>query len=206
MARKKKPTIRGIDPEYETKFDRFTPIPSTMPPSVKTTGMEATPTESAPKKVKQPSKPKQSRKLAEKPKSAKPKSSPEKKPDTSQAPVGDRQTTLDAAVRRDQAEMIAPFEAKGLKMKDIVTLAGRRATERFTLEPVFVPKAEAERLPMRDGYHTSKRLPGHVLDDLRKEHDPLGISSDPAMVRGQFEKLFWTCLDEVIEELNSRYA
>ena len=91
-------------------------------------------------------------------------------------------------------------------MKDIVTLAGRRATERFTLEPVFVPKAEAERLPMRDGYHTSKRLPGHILDDLRKEHDPLGISSDPAMVRGQFEKLFWTCLDEVIEELNSRYA
>ena len=91
-------------------------------------------------------------------------------------------------------------------MKDIVTLAGRRATERFTLDPVLVPKAEAERLPMRDGYHTSKRLPAHVLDDLRKEHDPLGISSDPAMVRGQFEKLFWTCLDEVIEELNSRYA
>ena len=205
MARKKKPTIRGTDSEYETKFDRFTPIPSTMPPSVKATDMETTPAEPAPEEVKQPSKPKQARKPAEKPKPAKPKSSSEKKPDTPQAPVGDRQTTLDAAVRKDQADKIAPFEAKGLKMKDIVTLAGRRATERFTLEPVLVPKADADRLPMRDGYHTSKRLPGNILDDLRKEHDPLGISSDPAMVRGQFEKLFWTCLDDVIEELNSKY-
>ncbi|KIN69900.1 hypothetical protein Z945_3792 [Sulfitobacter noctilucae] len=98
-----------------------------------------------------------------------------------------------------------PLIKKGLEQRDIVMLAGRKATEQFVLSPTFIPKPEAHRLPMQDGYHTSKRLDGTILDAMREEHDPLRVRSDPAMVRGQFETLFWDKLDEVIEELSKKY-
>ncbi|MEP5632622.1 MAG: hypothetical protein ABJP79_12140 [Tateyamaria sp.] len=40
---------------------------------------------------------------------------------------------------------------------------------------------------------------------MRKEQDPLGISSDPAVVLGQFRILFWSCLDDVIKEFKAKY-
>jgi len=98
-----------------------------------------------------------------------------------------------------------PLVKKGLEQRDIVMLAGRQATEQFVLSPTFIPKPEADRLPMQEGYHTSKRLDGAILDAMREEHDPLRVRSDPAMVRGQFETLFWEKLDEVIKELNKKY-
>ena len=222
MARRKKPQIKGTDPSYDHSFERFRPIPNDMPPEVTVPGVKKpetntlpeepqkkpdrsetpkpTPAATSPKPVAAP------RKSAAASKSKiKPTPKPMETTKTNETQPTERQTTLDAAVTIDQSKRIAAFEAKGLKMKDIVTLAGRRATERFTLSPQYVPKPDADRLPMKQGYHTSKRLPANLLDTMRKEQDPLGISSDPAMVRGQFELLFWTCLDEVIEELKARY-
>jgi hypothetical protein len=69
----------------------------------------------------------------------------------------------------------------------------------------LVPRQEADRMPTRQSYRSTKRLNAALLDALRAEHDPLGLKSDSAMVIGQFEPLFWTCLDEVIEELDSRF-
>lgn len=231
MARRKKPQIKGTDPSYDHSFERFRPVPNDMPPDVVVPGVAAekvvaetpklqpTPasvtaektTTSAPK-PKKTARVKPSTKERQTP--SKPKAPAVQKQKTeadvsrgSDDPLGtgERQTTLDAAVKVTQAKQMAVLEEKGLKMKDIVTLAGRRATERFVLSPDFVPKPEAERLPMKQGYHTSKRLPGPILDAMRKEQDPLGISSDPAMVRGQFELLFWSCLDDVITELKAKY-
>ena len=230
MARRKKPQIKGTDPSYDHSFERFRPIPNDMPPEVIVPGVEKQAPTDKPEKNKaeptvkeQPKAPKiassptqtavpavksvstaaiapkhQKRKTASTPKSV-------EAPEPSVPQTKERQTTLDAAVKTEQAKQIAVLEEKGLKMKDIVTLAGRRATERFTLSPHFIPKPDAERLPMKRGYHTSKRLPSNLLDIMRKEQDPLGISSDPAMVRGQFELLFWSCLDEVIKELEEKY-
>lgn len=204
MARRKKPQIKGTDPSYDHSFERFRPIPNDMPPDVIVPGVknnantvDPQPSEKQPAPVKKPA-PKKATKQASPP-------PPTPHQPTAEPAVSERQTTLDAAVKVEQAKRMATFEEKGLKMKDIVTLAGRRATERFTLSSTFVPKPEAERLPMKQGYHTSKRLDGKVLDAMRKEQDPLGISSDPAMVRGQFELLFWACLDEVIKELKAKY-
>ncbi|WP_420013189.1 hypothetical protein [Tateyamaria sp.] len=61
-------------------------------------------------------------------------------------------------------------------------------------------------MPMRDGYKSTKRVSAAMLDALRDEHDPLRLSSDGAMLRGQFEPLFWTVLDEVIGELTERFS
>jgi hypothetical protein len=115
-----------------------------------------------------------------------------------------RETRLDAAVKVDQGKKLDALEGQGIAARDVIVLAGRRATARFELKAKYIEKPEADRLPMREGYHTTKRLPANILDDLREKHDPLRLQSDSAMVRGQFEPVFWTCLDEVIEELRQK--
>ncbi|WP_439144228.1 hypothetical protein [Planktotalea sp.] len=231
MARRKKPQIKGTDPSYDHSFERFRPVPNDMPADVVVPGVAAErAVVETPKPQPMPASvtTEKTTTSAPEPKKAarvKPNTSGRQTPSKAKTPAvqkqiteadvsrgsddplgtGERQTTLDAAVKVTQAKQMAVLEEKGLKMKDIVTLAGRRATERFVLSPDFIPKPEAERLPMKQGYHTSKRLPGPILDAMRKERDPLGISSDPAMVRGQFELLFWSCLDEVIKELKAKY-
>ncbi|MEP4035502.1 MAG: hypothetical protein ABJM30_03180, partial [Pseudophaeobacter sp.] len=123
------------------------------------------------------------------------------KPDVSDK----REIALAAAVKVEQNTKLVALEAKGISAKDAITLAGRRAVEKFVPKQEFVEKPDDERMPMRQGYKSTKRVPAAMLDALRDKHDPLRLSSDGAMMRGQFEPLFWSCLDEVIEELNNRF-
>ena len=219
MVRRKKPQITGEDPKYAHTFERLRPVESDMPPDVKipggaeqapqtepkpspnpqTTETPATPKPVATKPKKQPTQPK----ATNPPKAT---ISPKIPPTPATAPKGDRQITLDAAVKREQAEAMQPLLEKGLQQRDIIMLAGRRTTEQFELSPTYVPKPDAVRLPMSEGYHTSKRLDAATLDAIRDKHDPLRVRSDPAMVRGQFETLFWQVLDDVIAELLQRYS
>ena len=219
MVRRKKPQITGEDPKYAHTFERLRPVESDMPPDVKipgvaeqspqtepkpspnpqTTETPATPKPVATKPKKQPTQPK----ATTPPKAT---ISPKIPPTPATAPKGDRQITLDAAVKREQAEAMKPLLEKVLQQRDIIMLAGRRTTEQFELSPTYVPKPDAVRLPMSEGYHTSKRLDAATLDAIRDKHDPLRVRSDPAMVRGQFETLFWQVLDDVIAELLQRYS
>ncbi len=225
MVRRKKPQITGEDPKYSHTFERLRPVESDMPPDVKIPGVaDAAPqpdakptpkpqTTETPATTKAAATPKTKTTTAKKP-PTKPKSksapktasSPKAKPAPASAPKGDRQITLDAAVKREQAEAMKPLLEKGLLQRDIIMLAGRRTTEQFVLSPEYIPKPDAERLPMSEGYHTSKRLDAATLDAMREKHDPLRVRSDPAMVRGQFETLFWQVLDDVIVELQQRYG
>ncbi len=225
MVRRKKPQITGEDPKYAHTFERLRPVESDMPPDVKIPGVaeKAPQAETKPSPIPQtavtPATPKP--KATPKPVAAKPKKqpahpkaknppktaiSPKTPPAPSAASKGDRQITLDAAVKREQAEAMKPLLKKGLQQRDIIMLAGRRTTEQFELSPTYVPKPDADRLPMSEGYHTSKRLDAATLDAMRDKHDPLRVRSDPAMVRGQFETLFWQILDDVIAELLQRYS
>ena len=225
MVRRKKPQITGEDPKYAHTFERLRPVESDMPPDVKIPGVagEAPQTASKPtpnpQTAETPASPKP--KATPKPVATKPKKQPappkaknppkatippKTPPAPATAPQGDRQITLDAAVKREQAEAMKPLLEKGLQQRDIIMLAGRRTTEQFELSPTYVPKPDAVRLPMSEGYHTSKRLDAATLDAIRDKHDPLRVRSDPAMVRGQFETLFWQVLDDVIAELLQRYS
>lgn len=217
MVRRTKPKITGDDPKYSHTFERYRPVETDMPSDVKIPDKSAQaiepsrqtqspPTTPPVKKSKTPvtkPEPRKATATPSKPNASKARSEPQAK--TTTAPRGGRQTTLDAAVRVDQGDAMKPLIKKGLEQRDIVMLAGRKATEQFVLSPTFIPKPEADRLPMQDGYHTSKRLDGAILDAMREEHDPLRVRSDPAMVRGQFETLFWDKLDEVIKELSKKY-
>lgn len=217
MVRRTKPKITGDDPKYSHTFERYRPVETDMPSDVKIPDKSAQaiepsrqtqspPTTPPVTKSKTPDtkpEPRKATATPSKPNASKARSEPQAK--TTTAPRGGRQTTLDAAVRVDQGDAMKPLIKKGLEQRDIVMLAGRKATEQFVLSPTFIPKPEADRLPMQDGYHTSKRLDGAILDAMREEHDPLRVRSDPAMVRGQFETLFWDKLDEVIKELSKKY-
>lgn len=117
-----------------------------------------------------------------------------------------RELQLVVAAKPEQHEKLLELQRRGVAPKDAVALAGRRAVKRFEPKPEFVPLLDVERMPLRQhGYRTTKRVDAALLDVLRAEQDPLGIKSDTAMLIGQFEPLFWECIDEVIAELKERF-
>lgn len=193
MARKQKPIIKGSDPEYTSELAA---LPTNKPPSKPEPVQEAiTPEPTATEKPATPVQHPAPRNTTAKP-----------KVNTVNTDLGDkREIALSAAVKVDQNDKLATLESKGISAKDAITMAGRRAVDQFNPKPIFVEKADAQRMPMRQGYKSTKRLDAAMLDQLRDEHDPLRLSSDGAMMRGQFEPLFWSCLDAVIDELNSKY-
>ena len=125
MARRKKPQIKGTDPSYDHSFERFRAIPNDLPSDVVVPGVEkAAPTPKPAKPIAAP-KPKRVD-----PQKAKPSASKARKvvppvpvsaeiPNDSSNGAGDRQTTLDAAVKVKQAEQMAVFEFKEGKIVKI---------------------------------------------------------------------------------------
>jgi hypothetical protein len=115
-----------------------------------------------------------------------------------------RKVSLKVSVTTAHVEAMKPLVARGLPQRDVLALAGRRAMKRFDPTPEFVPVPEGDRVPMTVAYSTTKYVPADMLDAMRDVHDPLRVKSDAAMVRGQFETLFWSVLDDVIEELRQQ--
>jgi outer membrane biosynthesis protein TonB len=206
MPRKKRTTLAGTDPEYTTDFSQ--PLPTnkvTTPEPQDAASAPATP-KPVVEKPKQPAAKKTTTKPKPTQKTTTPPKKPTPKPVAKSDPSEKREIAVAAAVKVDQDAKLRALEEKGVSPKDAITIAGRRAVERFEPKPEFIPKAEAERMPMRDGYKSTKRVSAAMLDALRDKHDPLRLSSDGAMLRGQFEPLFWTVLDEVIDELTERFS
>ena len=115
-----------------------------------------------------------------------------------------RKVSLKVSVTTAHVEAMKPLVARGLLQRDVLALAGRRAMKCFDPTPEFVPIPEGDRVPMTVAYSTTKYVSADMLDQMRDVHDPLRVKSDAAMVRGQFETLFWSTLDEVIEELRQQ--
>ena len=202
MPRKQRTAIKGSDPKYHSNLPRKAEQPAqeaaapaaieTMPKPIKrsepTKRPEAT-TSPAPKAA---HKPKPQPATAPAPQSA------------TKASDATREVHLTAAITRAHGAAINALAAKGIDRKVPVRLAGRKAVQLFEPKREFVEKPEADRLPIRDGYQTTKRVNVDLIDSLRTENDPYGLSSDTAMLRGQFEPLFWKCLDEVLKELSQK--
>lgn len=201
MPRKQRTKIEGSDPKYHSDLPRK-PIGEATP-AIKQTPEASPPKEAAkPRNKRQPAAQPQAP-VAEARTVSRPK--PEAKPAKAAAQSSPtREIHLTAAVKRDHGELIEKLAAKGIDPKVPVRLAGRKAVQLFEPKREFIEKPEADRLPLREGYQTTKRVDAELIDHLRSENDPYGLSSDTAMLRGQFEPLFWKCLDEVLEELSSK--
>lgn len=202
MPRKQRTAIKGSDPKYHSnlprKSDQETP---------EAAATATRPEQPAPAPIAS-AKPKQKKPTAEKPttpkvasaRKARPKPTP--KPPTTNAET--REVHLTAAITQKHGAAIDALAAKGIDRKVPVRLAGRKAVQLFEPKREFIEKPEADRLPIRDGYQTTKRINVDLIDHLRTENDPYGLSSDTAMLRGQFEPLFWKCLDDVLQELSQK--
>lgn len=201
MPRKQRTKIEGSDPNYHSDLPRK-PIAEATP-AIKPAS-EAVPPKEAPKSRSKPQPAPQPRaSVAKAPAVERPKV--EAKPTRPPAPSSaTREIHLTAAVKREHGDVIEKLAAKGIDPKVPVRLAGRKAVQLFEPKREFIEKPEADRLPLREGYQTTKRVDAELIDHLRSENDPYGLSSDTAMLRGQFEPLFWKCLDEVLAELSSK--
>jgi hypothetical protein len=221
MARKKKPVVQGKDPAYDHQFSRYRKAPSNMPDDVVIPGL----TKEAPVQAEEPAPPSRAEpvpeaadapKVASNPKPApapklapapKPAAQPKRKSAAVQTDDDEtRLVSLIAGVKQSQADAMQPLLDRGLDRKHIIALAGRRTTASFEPTQQFKPVPKADRRPMREAYRTTKTVPTKLIEKLRSEHDPLGVMSDGAMLRGQFETRFWSNLDAVIEELREKYC
>ena len=181
MPRKQRTKIEGSDPNYHSDLPRK-PIAEATP------AIKPTPETAAPAAVTSPKeapKPRKQRQPTAKPKPAVAKPQPDARPEpetkpTKPAPpiVATREIHLAAAVKRDHGHLIAKLADKGIDPKVPVRLAGRKAVQLFEPKREFVEKPEADRLPLRDGYQTTKRVDAELIDHLRAENDPYGLSSE----------------------------
>ncbi|MGY9038286.1 MAG: hypothetical protein ACKVLA_10755 [Rhodobacterales bacterium] len=209
MARKQRPKISGADENYQSSIVSSRDL-KVLPTTRLPVAEEPKKDEPEPLPIAAEAKPVHAaRKPAEKPASKRKttgtRTSAKKMPKESDA-AETRSVNLFVTPRLDHAPKLDALEAKGLPRRDMIALAGRRATQSFVPEPKYVAPAEVDRMPARGGHKNSKMVDGDLLDKLREKHDPLRIHSDFAMIRGQYELLFWSCLDDVIEELNEKYG
>lgn len=211
MARKQRPKISGADENYQSSIVSSRDLkilPTTRLPVPEEAKKDAPPPEPLPIAAETkpaPAVKKPAEKPASKRKTTSTRTSAKKMPTEGDA-AETRSVNLFVTPRLDHAPKLDALEAKGLPRRDMIALAGRRATQSFVPEPKFVAPAEVDRMPARGGHKNSKMVEADLLDRLREKHDPLRIHSDFAMIRGQYELLFWSCLDDVIEELNEKYG
>lgn len=194
MVRKQRTKIAGTDPNYHSELPRrpiTTETPAPKPASQPTASEAAAP-------------PRPRRETPPKPKPSQKPAKPKTEAPVQAQPAPTREIHLTAAIKREHSVLIEKLAAKGIDRKVPVKLAGRKAVQLFKPKREFIEKADADRMPLREGYQTTKRVDSELIDHLRTENDPFGLSSDTAMLRGQFEPLFWKCLDEVLKELSSK--
>lgn len=224
MARRKKPQITGSDPEYTSGAHQFTKLPTNkasepkVPPAETPTPVQAvaeppvTETKQKPKppapksQAIVPPAPKKARDTP-KPAKAKPANAPKQSAAAKPSAKSEtRRVELLAALTPKLHEKLMLLEEHGIPHKDAMSVAGRRATKEFEASSSFVEKTEEDRLPTAQAYRSSKSIPVEILETLHDAANPLRLASDGAMVRGQFEPLFWKHLEDVIAELTDRFA
>ena len=196
MARRKKPNITANDPAYSHQFKQYRPVKSNMPDDVIIPGIAApTPPQSKPEVTNQSET------------SITQEDFPQVAVEENDDPkiTENRRLNMDLAITEEHVKAMQPLIAKGISKRDILALAGQRTNSDYKPSDTFIPLPKGNRLPLREGYRTTKMFPSHIVDALREKHDPLRVRSDAAMLRGQYESLFWKNLDGVIIELKKKY-
>lgn len=212
MARRKKPQITGRDPEYTSATHQFAKLPTHKPEDTKDEPEAIIPAAEPQEKPEAAPKTEQKTDGPPKPVKTKPRkftqtAAPRKpKPIEAEALSGTRRVELLAALTPALHAKLQGLESLGIAYKDAMSVAGRRATKEFEATATYVEKTETERLPTSQAYRSSKSLPIETLEALHDAANPLRLASDGAMVRGQFEPLFWQHLEDVLKELADKYS
>ncbi len=140
---------------------------------------------------------------AQQPKSAhiSPARKPQATADAPDALVERTAVHLFACPKATHEQGLNQLSALGIASRDVIRLAGRQTSAKFVPGSTFVPPSDTGLMHNRYAYKTTRLYDAALLQALREAADPLGLMSHAALLRGQFEPLFWRNLETVIEEL-----
>lgn len=110
---------------------------------------------------------------------------------------------LFACPKAEHKSRLRALEERGLSMRDVIKLAGRRASAEFVPSAEFKPASAAPLMHSRYAYKTTRLYDHDTLEALRRAADPVGLMSNAALLRGQFEAVFWDLLDQAMLELTA---
>lgn len=115
-----------------------------------------------------------------------------------------KKVALTAYPKEDHRAALEAVQSDAVSIMDMVKLAGRRALAQFEPKAEFKAAPDVERMGSTHRYTTTKHVNQPVLEKLHESMNPLGLKSDNEMLRGQFEPLFWSELDSIIEDVKKR--
>ena len=115
-----------------------------------------------------------------------------------------KKVALTAYPKEDHRTALEAVQSDAVSIMDMVKLAGRRALAQFEPKAEFKAAPDVERMGSTHRYTTTKHVSQPVLAKLHESMNPLGLKSDNEMLRGQFEPLFWSELDSIIEDVKKR--
>ena len=115
-----------------------------------------------------------------------------------------KKVALTAYPKEEQRAALEAVASEAVPIMDMVKLAGRRALARFDPKADYQAAPDVRRMGSSHRYTTTKHVSQSLLDKLHGAVNPLGLKSDNEMLRGQFEPLFWSELDAIIEDLEGR--
>ena len=103
---------------------------------------------------------------------------------------------------RPLASQTERLDATGLKPKQVMKAALRKAMEGFTVGPDYIePSKDARAAGSTYIFDTTLTVDAEALTRLRQKHDPLGVEGQYWLMRGQIEPAFWTALDDTLAQL-----
>lgn len=106
---------------------------------------------------------------------------------------------------RPSVEQAARIAATGLRGRDVLQAAWRKAAAGYAVGPDYVEPEDVARAGGPSGlFDTTLMVDAEPLEALARVHDPLSVKGAWWLIRGQMEPRFWTAVDEVLARISER--
>lgn len=103
---------------------------------------------------------------------------------------------------RPLAEQVDHIAATGLRPRDVLKAAWRKATSGYVLGPDYIAPASVSRAGgAASFFNTTLTVDAEALAALARVHDPLGVQGGWWLLRGQVEPRFWGAIEDVLAQV-----
>ena len=108
---------------------------------------------------------------------------------------------------RPLAEQVDRIAATGLRPRDVLKAAWRKATSGYVLGPDYIPAPSVSRAGGATiFFNTTLTVDSQALSALARVHDPLGVQGGWWLLRGQVEPRFWAAIEDVLAQVAATKA
>ncbi|MBP1806997.1 hypothetical protein [Rubellimicrobium aerolatum] len=106
---------------------------------------------------------------------------------------------------RPLATQVERIAATGLRKRDVLQAAWRKAAAGYVVGDAYVEPRAVERGGGRENlFDSTLTVDAGALDGLARVHDPLGVKGAWWLIRGQIEPAFWEAVDDVLAQIAKR--